>query len=196
MRIAVCIALVLSAPTARAQAPGPMGGPPLPGGFPPAGARAPAERAPPPSRPPEPAKPAQPSSAAKAPVPRGAVLEEVSGIVREVDRKTHRLTVEAITGPVTLSLDRNSMVYTASGLGTVLDLAPGQQIRAGRNADFLAYWVQVRVPSKPEPAPTPGQGTGPAGGASAPAAETTGKAAAPPVPPVPPATGVPPGPGP
>jgi hypothetical protein len=80
---------------------------------------------------------------------------------------------------VTLSLDRNTMVYTAAGLGTVLDVVPGSHIRAGRNADFLAYWVQVRAPAATgEAAPTPGQGTGPAGGSGASATE----AGAPPVP--------------
>jgi hypothetical protein len=106
-------------------------------------------------------------------LPRGSVLEEVSGVVREIDRKAHRLSVDATGGPVTLSLDRNTMVYTAAGLGTVLDLVPGAQIRAGRNAEFLAYWVQVRAPVAKDQAPpsTPGQGTGPAGGAASAASE-------------------------
>jgi hypothetical protein len=94
------------------------------------------------------------------------VLEEVSGTVRAVDRKVHRFDVETPTGSVTLSLDRNSMVYTGSALGTVLDIVPGAQVRAGRNADHLAYWVQVRAPtSATSPA---GQGTGPSGGRPAP----------------------------
>ena len=99
---------------------------------------------------------------AKPALPRGAVLEEVSGTVRELDRKAYQLEVDTPAGPVTLSLDRNTMVYTAAGLATVLDVKPGAQIRAGRNADFLAYWVQVRSPAKQEPPSTPGQGTGPA----------------------------------
>jgi hypothetical protein len=113
--------------------------------------------------------------AAEKPVlARGAVLEEVSGTVRDIDRKAYKVEVDTGSGPVTLSLDRNTMVYTAGGLATVLDVKPGTQIRAGRNADFLAYWVQVRSPAKQEPPSTPGQGTGPAGGASAPAGEGTG----------------------
>jgi hypothetical protein len=135
-------------------------------------------------------------AASKAPLPRGAVLEEVSGLVSELDRKAYKLTIESVSGPVTLALDRNTMVYTANGLGTVLDLAPGQQIRAGRNADFLAYWVQLRV-ARPEPSPTPAQGTGPAGSGAAPATESTGKGAGPPpAPPTPTPGGVPPGAGP
>jgi hypothetical protein len=110
------------------------------------------------------------------------VLEQLSGVVREVDRKSHHITLETGTGGerVTLALDRNTMVYTASGLGTVLDVVPGAQIRAGRNADFVAYWVQVRPQTgkgTAVPAPTPGQGTGPGGGGAAPAAEPRGGAA-------------------
>lgn len=109
----------------------------------------------------------------KEPVQRGTVLEEVSGKVADIDRRVHKLRVDTASGPVTLSLDRNTMVYTSTGLGTVLDVVPGAQIRAGRNADFLAFWVQVRATPQP-PASTPGQGTGPAGGASAPASEGAG----------------------
>lgn len=102
-------------------------------------------------------------------------LEEVSGTVREVDRKTHRLTVDTAGGRITVSLDRNTMVYTPAGLGTVLDVRPGSQIRAGRNADFLAYWVQVRGPAKAGEAPSaPAQGTGPGGGSGAAATESRG----------------------
>jgi hypothetical protein len=142
----------------------------------PAAPTAPAE--PPPSPPAAPAEPAPSAlpAPAKPPVARGAVLEEVSGTVREVDRKGHRLQVDTASGPVTLSIDRNTMVYTAGGLATVLDVTPGVQIRAGRNADFLAYWVQVRTPTRraQEAQSTPGQGTGPAGGGSAPAGEGGG----------------------
>jgi hypothetical protein len=117
-----------------------------------------------------------------APLPRGAVLEQLSGVVREVDRKSHHITVEANGERVTLAMDRNTMVYTSAGLGTVLDVTAGAQIRAGRNADFVAYWIQVRpVAGKGTalPPPTPGQGTGPAGGSSAPATEPRGGAPAP-----------------
>ncbi len=122
----------------------------------------------------------------KEPVERGTVLEEVSGKVAEIDRRAHKLRVETASGPVTLSLDRNTMVYTGTGLGTVLDVVPGAQIRAGRNADFLAYWVQVRAVPQP-PASTPGQGTGPAGGSSATGTENVGPGAG--AAPAPPTTG-------
>ncbi|HEY6101036.1 MAG TPA: hypothetical protein VIW03_16490 [Anaeromyxobacter sp.] len=193
-KTAAALALALAASAVRAQVPGaPVGGKvpvmPPPGTSGPASPGAPAPAAPAGAR-------AEPPPS-KAPVPRGAVLEEVSGVVREVDHKDNKLTVEAVTGPITLSLDRNTMVYTASGLGTVLDLAAGQQVRAGRNADFRAYWVQLRaVPAKAEPVPVPGQGTGPAGSSAAPAGESTGKGAGPaPAPPAVPG-GAPPGPSP
>jgi hypothetical protein len=185
----LCLCILLAGSAARAQAPGTPGG--LPPATPPATSPPPSMAVSPPTTPP--AVRAEPAPS-KAPLPRGAVLEEVSGLVRDLDRKTYKLTIESASGSVTLTLDRNTMVYTANGLGTVLDLAPGQQIRAGRNADFLAYWVQLRVPAKAEPVGTPAQGTGPGGGAAAPATEGTGQGpAAAPTPPTTPG-GIPPGP--
>jgi hypothetical protein len=134
-----------------------------------------------------------PVSPARPGLPRGAILEEVSGTVREVDRKTHRLGIETGSGQVTLSLDRNTMVYTSAGLATVLDVTPGVRIRAGRNAEFLAYWVQVLGATPGEPPSTPGQGTGPAGGGSAPAGESSGPGTGPVSPPTAAPSGTPPG---
>ncbi len=162
-RTTAALLLALAAASARAQGPlGPSGRlPPVPPG---------------PAAPPPPPKDA-PTESPALPPQRGSVLAEVSGNVREVDRKAHQIAIEADGGVVTLSLDRNTMVYTPSGLGTVLDVVPGAQVRAGRNADFLAYWVQVRQPAgKGEPSPPPGQGTGPAGGSSSPASEPRGGA--------------------
>jgi hypothetical protein len=159
-------------------------------------------RGPPPdARPPDAAPEQPPDARAEArgtTLPRGAVLEEVSGVVRDVDRKGHRIAVEAGGERLTLSLDRNTMVYTPAGLGTVLDVVPGAQIRAGRNAEFLAYWVQVRGPARAEPPTTPGQGTGPGGGSAAPAGEAGAPAATPPpgaggAPPSAPGASAPPG---
>jgi hypothetical protein len=153
-----------------------------------AGARAQGMRGPPPdARPPGSAAEPGPGEKSPAPdaradargttLPRGAVLEEVSGVVLDVDRNEHRIVVESGDKRVALSFDRNTMVYTPTGLGTVLDVVPGAQVRAGRNAELLAYWVQVRAPTRPNPPSTPGQGTGPAGGAAAPAAESAAPAA-------------------
>jgi hypothetical protein len=141
-------------------------------------------------------RPAGPDTAFPSPnpeLPRAAVLEEVSGTVREVDRKAHRLGVETGSGPVTLSLDRNTMVYTSAGLATVLDVTPGVRIRAGRNAEFLAYWVQVLGETPAGPPSTPGQGTGPAGGGSAAAGESSAPGTGPVSPPAAAPSGSPPG---
>ncbi len=176
------LALALAAASASAQTPAPREGAP---GTPPT-ATAPA---PPSTAPAPPVSSSQPLPRSQS-VERGTVLEEVSGKVAEIDRRSHTLRIETTSGPVTLSLDRNTMVYTANGLGTVLDVTPGAQIRAGRNADLLAYWIQVRaVP--PQPPSTPGQGTGPAGGGSAPSRENGGPGVG--APPVPPTTGAGPG---
>ncbi len=182
-KTALAIAAVAAALSAGAEPPAP---PDAAAGTAPPKAAAPA--APPASAPSQCGANAPPG---KPPVERGTVLEEVSGTVAGIDRKAHRLRVDTPSGPVTLSLDRNTMVYTATGLGTPLDVSPGAQIRAGRNADFLAYWVQVRKTAA-SPSTTPGQGTGPAGGASAPASEGAGPGAAPA--PAPPTTGTGPGP--
>src|SRR4051812_31053896 len=60
-------------------------------------------------------KPPQPDK----PLPRGSVLEEVNGTVLEVNREKHRIVIDTGAGPVTLRLDRNSLVYGARGLTTV-----------------------------------------------------------------------------
>ncbi len=142
---------------------GSTGGTPAPG----------VERAPgtlPPANPPVP----MPSSTAKPkppekPLPRAAVLEEIAGTVRQIDRTAHKIEIETPVGPVTLTMDRNTLVYTPAGLGTVLDLSPGLHVRAGRNADLLAYWIGVRASPRSAKAPsTPGQGAGPGGGSGAP----------------------------
>jgi hypothetical protein len=157
-RLAVAFALLALVAAAPPGADPPSLAPPLP---PPPGAGTPT--APPPPK----GKPAQPHV-----LPRGAVLEEVTGVVRSVEPKVNQVTIDTGTGPVTLGYDRNTMVYTASGLGTVRDLKPGVQARAGRNADMLAYWVQVRpaapAPPAAAPASAPGQGAAPAGGSAAP----------------------------
>jgi hypothetical protein len=124
-----------------------------------------------------------PAGAGGKALPRGAVLEDVSGVVRELDRRTHRLEIDTPTGRVAVTLDRNTLVYGPRGLATVLDVQPGSLVRVGRNADFLAYWVAVRAtPAPQEPSSTPGQGTGPAGGGPPPSEPNSAPAA--PSPPV------------
>lgn len=87
----------------------------------------------------------------------GAVLQEVVGTVRDVDRAAHRITVATAGGDVTLRLDRNTLIYGPGGLVTVLDVVPGATVRAGRDAGMKAYWVTVTArpaaPAGPSPAP-------------------------------------------
>jgi hypothetical protein len=120
-----------------------------------------------------PALPAQP------PANPATVLAEVVGTVKNIDRGAQRLDVDSAGQTVAVTLDRNTMVYTSRGLGTVLDLSPGAQVRVGRNAKYLAYWVQVRPAGEPEETPvsTPAQGSSPTTGAGPPA---EGGTAAPP----------------
>jgi hypothetical protein len=108
------------------------------------------------------------------PLPRASVLEDVAGTVREVDRKAHRIVVDAPGGPVTLTLDRNTLVYGPRGLVTPFEVRPGAQVRVGRNAEFVAYWVAVRAPQAGNAVSTPDQGTGPGGGAGPPAEPNSG----------------------
>lgn len=174
-RIAWTLALLLAPGSALADEPGATPGGASPGATPPGEIRG---TLPPPRLVPLPE--------GGRPIPRGAVLEEVIGTVREVDREHHRITIDTAAGAVTLSLDRNTLVYGPGGLGTVLDLAPGSPVRAGRNADMKAYWVTVRSPPRTtEPGLTPGQGTGPGGGAGPPAGEGGPGTPAPPVSPAP-----------
>jgi hypothetical protein len=176
VRLAAALAAALALSPASAEPPPAPGSPPVAASPAPDAPATPPDATPPDAAPPS-AAPTSAAPAAPVALPRGAVLEEVSGTVRDVDRKAHTFSVDTPSGAVKLSLDRNTMVYTAAGLGTVLDVRPGVQIRAGRNSDALAYWVQVRGPQPAAPASTPGQGTGPAGGGSAPAGESTGPGA-------------------
>lgn len=171
LALALAASLALAAP-ARAQIRPPPDAPP-PSSAPAPGAT-PGPRA-------APGKPAVEPPTSPAALPRGAVLEEVAGTIRGVDLRAHRLSLETPSGPVTLSLDRNTMVYTTAGLGTVLDLANGAQVRAGRNADFLAYWVQVRAAAA-KATPGPAQGPGPGSGSGPPPGEAPGTRTSPPPP--------------
>ncbi len=87
------------------------------------------------------AAPAAASDGPSASSPPG--LTVVDGVVREVDRAGHTLTVEANGAPVILVLDRNTLVFLPSGLATVLALRPGELVRAGRSERGVAFWVQV-----------------------------------------------------
>jgi hypothetical protein len=120
--------------------------------------------------PPEGPAGAGPTSPAQPPANPATVLAEIVGTVKKVDRGAQRLDVESAGQTLAVTLDRNTMVYTPRGLGTVVDLEPGAQVRVGRNAKFLAYWVQVRPAGQTDaPVSTPAQGSSPTTGAGPPA---------------------------
>lgn len=133
----------------------------------------------PPGDKPAEAKPAELDLGQKKPSP-ATVLEEVTGTVVSVDRQTRHVELTTAKGPVSLGLDRNTLVYTQGGLGSVLDIAPGQPIRAGRNAVSVAYWVQIRPAGNARTPSTPAQAAGPSGGAGPSTPDTTGSGATPP----------------
>jgi hypothetical protein len=95
-------------------------------------------------------------------------LATLDGVVRAVDRIGHEVTIDVGGSPVVLRLDRNTLVYLPTGLSTVFALHPGDVVRAGRNAAFVAYWVQVRSSGGAAIPSSPGQGTGPGGGTAPP----------------------------
>jgi hypothetical protein len=166
MRFAAAALLLVACAGARTRPPSPVpGGPDAPG-----------------------AARAEKKPAAHGPVPPGAFLDEVSGTVQAVDRVHHRVTIDTRSGPTEIALDRNTLVYGPRGLGTVLDVTPGAEIRAGRDSHALAFWILLR-PAGPttEPSSTPGQGPSPTAGTGPPATEAPSTAAPP--------TGSTPGPG-
>jgi hypothetical protein len=74
--------------------------------------------------------------------------------VIDIDHRTHRLRLRTTAGEVILSFDRNTLVLTPSGAATPLHLAAGAKVRAGRDRDQRAAWVEVRpAPSTPAPSP-------------------------------------------
>jgi hypothetical protein len=173
--LAILAALALALPgLAAAQA-----GERKPDEAPSSAAKPGAETAPGPEARPEPPAGAGPAAPAQPASNPATVLAEVVGTVKGIDRAAQKLEVESAGQTVAVSLDRNTMVYTPRGLGTVLDLEPGAQVRVGRNAKFLAYWVQVRPPGGSDaPVSTPAQGSSPTTG-SGPPAEGSGAPGAP-----------------
>lgn len=101
------------------------------------------------------AAPAQADAAEKAPRPR-----TVEGTVAEVSLAGGRITLGASEGPLTLSLDRNTLVQLETRLGTVLDLAPGQSVRASVGPRGEAHWIEIlpkeaATPAAAAPTPSP-----------------------------------------
>ncbi len=114
---------------------------------------------------------ALPAPGTGAPPARATPLAVLEGRVRAVDLGAHAVDLDVSGRPVSLRVDRNTLVYLPTGLSTVSALHPGDEVRAGRNDRGQAYWIEVRrAPAPTAPAvSTPGQGTGPGGGTPAPA---------------------------
>jgi hypothetical protein len=181
------LALVFSAAAAAAEAPPPVAPAPQPPITVPERSSDAAQGAPKPDLSPKP----------KAEEPIRPDVRTVAGEIGSVEWSEHRFTLEAADGPLAVHVDRNTLVFLESRLGTVRDLYTGLPVRVGLEGPRnLATWVEVRLPgttaSKPEQAGTapPPVGTSPGG--------SDGKGREPPKP-LPPSTarpGSPAGPGP
>jgi len=86
--------------------------------------------------------------AAVAPLDGGAPgFHLVSGSLERVDWETRRITLATPSGAESLPFDRNTSVYLEDREGTLLDLKPGQRVRASLASDGRAYWVEVSRPA-------------------------------------------------
>lgn len=89
-------------------------------------------------------------------------LEIRSGSVVAMDWGDRRVTLLGTAGRFDLGFDRNTVVYLMGRLGTLRDLLPGVEVRAGVGQDEVAAWIEIRRP------PPDGGATGPGdGGATA-----------------------------
>jgi hypothetical protein len=102
----------------------------------------------------------------------------VSGSLERVDWEGKRITLATPSGPEILPFDRNTSVYLEDREGTLLDLEPGQRVRASLAADGRAYWVEVI-----RPAGAPDGGAGAPGAAGRPEGGAPGADGGTPAPP-------------
>jgi len=98
----------------------------------------------------------------KAERPPGAVLDEINGTVKAVDRRAQSVTIETAGGPIDVRLDRNTLVYQPGGATTVTSIADGATVRCGVDSARRAFWIQLRpagqapaAAATPLSAPTP-----------------------------------------
>jgi hypothetical protein len=109
----------------------------------------------------DPASPPDPSAASVAPGPaaapdpsaaaapleqeRGADVRTIAGKVAALRWDEGRFTLEAADGPVSIRVDRNTMVLLEARAGTLRDLTVGLPVRASvRGVENLASFVEVR----------------------------------------------------
>jgi outer membrane receptor protein involved in Fe transport len=109
---------------------------------------------------------AVPAAGPKAEKPPGAVLDEITGTVKAVDRQRQAVTIETAGGPVEVHLDRNTLVYQPGGATTVLSIVPGMTARTGVDSARRAFWMQLRPP---QPSAAQAPAAGPAATAAPPA---------------------------
>ena len=98
---------------------------------------------------------ASPEAPTAPPADAAARPKTVSGTLSEVVPAQHRVTMAAADGPVTLSLDRNTLVFLETRQGTVQDLAAGLPARASVGPKGEAYWIELLPPGAASPTPPP-----------------------------------------
>jgi hypothetical protein len=165
------LAMVLAAAAAAAPAAAEEPSPTIPGAPPPPITV--------PERPPDATQGAPKPDLAPKPAPKPEEpirpnVRTVSGEIGEVAWGEHRFTLEAADGPIAVHVDRNTLVFLESRLGTVRDLHTGMPLRVGLEGPRnLATWVEVRPQgttagtSKPDQqGPTVGTPGGTASGSS------------------------------
>lgn len=85
-------------------------------------------------------------------------LEVRSGRVAAVDWGDRRVTLLGAGGRLELGFDRNTVVFLVGRLGTLRDVLPGVEVRAGVGQDGVAAWIEIG------PSPSDGGTTGPGDG--------------------------------
>jgi hypothetical protein len=83
---------------------------------------------------------------ARPPTAPTASLPTVEGEILEVDHATHRLRLRTAEGELLLFFDRNTLVLGPAGAATPLILTAGAKVRAGREGDTRASWIELKAP--------------------------------------------------
>ena len=94
----------------------------------------------------EPAPAAQKPDAQKPDAAEPAAdVRTIAGKITALDWKDARFTIAAADGPLTVRVDRNTMVLLETRAGSVRDLAVGMPVRVNVGGPAnLAYWVEAR----------------------------------------------------
>jgi hypothetical protein len=83
-----------------------------------------------------------------------ASLPSVEGEILDADLRAHRLRIRAADGEVALTFDRNTLLRGPAGAITTLQLAPGARVKAGRDGETRAAWIELK-PASSTPRATP-----------------------------------------